>query len=300
MADGAEQTGCACGAGPGQIDEEGFCESCGKRLRRPSTDHLEEALGPRLSAVSDRGLRHRKNEDRFALVARQGYALLVVCDGVSSTFQAERASEAVAVSVAEFVSRVAPATAFDERSLLSEAIVDAARQLRPASGDVQDVSMRVHDASTTVVAALVKGRTLAVAWMGDSRAYWQDDAGVRQLTVDDSYASWMEAALAVGETTREEAQESPKAHAITRWLGSDADPDWTPSWIEEELPGPGWLLLCTDGFWNYAEDPDRLHELLRDACGPEADALDGARRLVWFAKEKGGHDNITVALLRVQ
>src|ERR1035438_1177616 len=80
----AAAVGCVCGASPGDRDEDGFCLRCGRRLRLPqAADHVEEVLSPDFAAVSDRGLVHERNEDRFGMMAGAGGFALVVCDGVS-------------------------------------------------------------------------------------------------------------------------------------------------------------------------------------------------------------------------
>jgi serine/threonine protein phosphatase PrpC len=96
------------------------------------------------------------------------------------------------------------------------------------------------------------------------------------------------------------AMASPHAHVLTRWLGGDAadladDPDraahverWTP-------PGPGALLICSDGLWNYLPEAAdlaglALPKVLSDPLGAAAD-------MVKFANDAGGADNITVVLI---
>jgi serine/threonine protein phosphatase PrpC len=142
---------------------------------------------------------------------------------------------------------------------------------------------------------LAAGR-LAVGWVGDSRAYWlPDGAGAEQLTVDDS---WAAEAIALG-VPREEAENGPNAHAITRWLGADA-PDPRPHVASRVVAGPGWLMLCSDGLWNYRSEAADLGRLVADtgAADPSPRAL--AEALVRWAVEQGGADNISVALARLQ
>ena len=90
--------------------------------------------------------------------------------------------------------------------------------------------------------------------IGDSRVYWLPDGGPAvQLTVDDSAAQQqIEAGV-----PRRSPRPSPQAHAITKWLGRDA-PDVTPRTGQLEITGPGWLLACSDGLWNYASEPEAL------------------------------------------
>jgi serine/threonine protein phosphatase PrpC len=98
--------------------------------------------------------------------------------------------------------------------------------------------------------------------------------------------------------TAAEALRAPQSHAITRTLGGPtADAVDEPSFAAFDVPdGPGLLLLCSDGLWNYAPEPEQIAELVRvQPAG--ADALAVARGLVDFARDRGGHDNITVAVL---
>ena len=102
---------------------------------------------------------------------------------------------------------------------------------------------------------------------------------------------------------------SPLAHALTRCLGplDSADPpgssppstrpfvDVTPDVRTRDLPGPGWLLLCSDGLWNYVPSAADLASLVR-AAGPDPAPARIARRLVTHALARGGQDNTTVLL----
>lgn len=135
---------------------------------------------------------------------------------------------------------------------------------------------------------------ITLAWLGDSRAYWfspQSEAS-EQLTQDHS---WCEDMVATGQLSREEAERSIQAHAITRWLGADADDGMEPSLAQFSLALPGQLLLCSDGLWNYASDVSQLQKSLQQPEG--TDLITIARKGVEFAKRCGGQDNITIALL---
>ena len=89
--------------------------------------------------------------------------------------------------------------------------------------------------SCTVVLAVWDGADVTVGWLGDSRAYWLDGAGCRQLTVDHS---WAEEQVSSGRLSREMAEADGRAHAITRWLGADAPPGPCP--ITHAAATPAW------------------------------------------------------------
>ncbi|MFC6341111.1 PP2C family protein-serine/threonine phosphatase, partial [Nocardioides hankookensis] len=150
-----------------------------------------------------------------------------------------------------------------------------------------------NPASATFAVAVVERSLLAYANIGDSRVYWVPDGGPAvQLTVDDSAAQQqMEAGV-----PREVAENSPQAHAITKWLGRDA-PDVTPRTGQLEITAPGWVVACSDGLWNYASEPDALADQVTAAGTSEP--LDLALALVAFANAQGGRDNITAAVARV-
>jgi serine/threonine protein phosphatase PrpC len=287
-----------CGAGPSEVDGDGFCARCGHQRVAPARNHLEVCLSPRLAGVSDRGKRHHRNEDFFALRADPAGDVLVVCDGISSTQTPDAASEAAALAACAVLSAGLRDAVADPRALMEDAVVAAHAAVRalPCSTAAEADG----PPETTLVAALRRGRRLTVGWLGDSRAYHVGPGAVRQLTHDHS---WVNEVVAAGKMSREEAEDSPNAHAITRSVGGrTTGPGATgddPSLLDVELPaGPGWLVLCTDGLWNLTPEPLQLAELVRDPGGPDALAI--ARRLVEYACNRRGHDNITTAVLALE
>jgi serine/threonine protein phosphatase PrpC len=156
------------------------------------------------------------------------------------------------------------------------------------------------------VSAIVSQRQVTVCWLGDSRVYWlagntpapaepndtiDITGGSRRVTRDDSLA---EEIVAAGLATMEEAMASPQAHVITRWLGADL-PEPQPH-IEQFAPtGPGVLLLCSDGLWNYRPEAAELAAMAMPAALTRP--LDAAADLAKFALDSGGLDNITVVII---
>jgi serine/threonine protein phosphatase PrpC len=283
----------------GEIAGDGYCTQCGTLAPR-WRDHFTEQPAPWVAAVCDRGIRHHRNEDAVALAAAPdpaGRAVLVVCDGVSSSTDSDVASLAAARAARDVLAASRPRgvgtatshVAATARALSSAA--DAANEAviattRPGGG---------NPASCTFVAAVVDGPLLVAGWVGDSRAYWLPDTGNPVLlTTDDSFAAEQ---IAAG-VDRAVAETGPHAHAITRWLGSDA-PDHTPRTVSVDLPVPGWVLVCSDGLWNYCSAATDVAALLGstiEAVG--AAPLPLASALVDWANGQGGRDNITVALAR--
>ncbi len=285
----AKPIGCEkCGAPTQLIDVDGFCSHCGFRRENRENDRLEIIPSLNLAGISDRGFRHHRNED-YVACARVDYRnayVLVVCDGVSSSESPELAAKAAAESACRTL-----ATAVETQNIVPHDTMNAA--ITEAMSSVCAIPYtRIAGAdppSTTIVAALVVERTATIAWLGDSRAYWISPNGSQQLTRDDS---WVQEAVSSGEMNEAEAIKSPQAHAITRWLGVDAI-NVEPSIVNFNIPDSGYLLLCTDGLWNYTAGTTQIETIVNS----DADTATIARRLVEFALHSGGHDNITVAVL---
>ena len=284
----------------GEVAEDGYCTMCGAKARSPR-DHFTEQPATWVAAVCDRGIRHSRNEDAVALDARPepgSHAVLVVCDGVSNSTDSDVASLAAARAARDTLACSSP-SGIGTAGARVAATVQALGTAADAANDAvisHTVEGQGEPASCTFVAAVLDASVLVVGWVGDSRAYWlPDDGEALMLTVDDSFASEQ---IAAG-VARKVAETGPQAHAITRWLGIDA-PDHTPHTRTLDLTAPGWVLVCSDGLWNYCSEPHDLSSLVQEqAGGPSADPLELAAALVDWANMQGGADNITAALARI-
>ncbi len=281
----------SCGA-PFQTGD-GFCEHCGTRLdEQPAADTRTELDLGIAATVSDQGRVHRRNEDSFHLeVSGERQVAVVVCDGISSA----SAGNVAARDAARAAGTVLAQALDDPASDAENAILDAIRAANEAVVLVEwTTRTRRVDPSCTLVCALCHGADVRVGWVGDSRAYWFDAEDARQLTVDDSFA---EEAVAEGVLTPEQAAKSPFLHSITHWVGPDS-PARPPRVLAMRPDRPGRLVLCTDGLWNYAPSPRELARLLEALPAGAAPAA-VARALVDTANDRGGHDNITVAVVDI-
>jgi serine/threonine protein phosphatase PrpC len=261
----------------------------------PSRDHTEVDLGA-AAGVSDRGLRHLRNEDAMALASQQTpdglVVVAVVCDGVSSSPRPDEAAQAAAEAALPVL-----LTAVRTHGHLAEASRAAVQAGRESVAGLQEpVNER---SATTFVSAVAAPGQVTLCWLGDSRAYWLAEPASEsvQLTRDDSVAGGM---IEAGLATEEAAMASPHAHVLTRWLGAEAadlggDPGRAPHVEEYSPPGNGVLLVCSDGLWNYAPEAADLAGLAL----PKAlnDPLGAAVDMVQFAVDAGGADNITVVLI---
>src|SRR5258705_2660846 len=275
------------GCGGTTFGAEGYCDTCGQR--RPSAkDHTELVLGL-LAAVTDKGKRHHHNEDAVALGQTARDLVAVVCDGVSSSNRPDTASNgAVDAAAAVLVD------ALRRRQPAADAIGAATRAAQAAAALAGGPDPGANPPSSTFVCAVVAAGTVTVGWVGDSRAYWLPDepnhaehGAPACLTVDDSLAGQLAAA---GRSLPADVPYASAA-ALQRWLGADA-PDTTPHLYAFTPPGPGRVLVCSDGLFRYRPDAADLA-----AATPRIGPLETARALVRLALDAGGQDNIAVAVL---
>lgn len=242
------------------------------------------------AGVSDRGLRHTRNEDAMALRQVAADAMVVaVADGVSTSHRphaASRAAVAVAVDVlaAAVRDRADPVAA--TRDAIAEAATAVAALHRPDELGIAP--------ACTFVSAVVIGGHITVGWIGDSRAYWLAAPGgtpSQCLTTDDTWAGH---AVRAGRETPQEAYGDGRGGPLWRWLGADADGE--PAQVATlQTTGSGTVLLCSDGLWNYLWNSEELAALVREAGHP----LSAATMLTGVALEAGGRDNITAVVVTV-
>lgn len=286
------------------LPDDEFCECCGAGLaeRRRQWDHVELDRGA-AAGVSDRGLVHSRNEDALFVEASTAGAVAVVCDGVSTANAPDRAAQVAAAAAGALLSaaladvpsaRVSPRRDRGSDQCLADALVAADVAVRT----VPWLPVRGGGApACTIVAALWDGVSVTVGWAGDSRAYWFGTDAAVCLTSDHS---WAHEQVEAGRLTAEQAEADGRAHAITRWLGDDApDCGWDTRTFQP--PGPGRLVVCSDGLWNLVPAVDELAALIAPAAGPsgQVSPIGQACTLTSVALSRGARDNVTVGVIDV-
>ncbi|MDR0960190.1 MAG: serine/threonine-protein phosphatase [Propionibacteriaceae bacterium] len=287
----------ACG---GEVGIDGYCTQCGTKVKS-QRDHDEQAPASWVGGVCDIGVVHARNEDALAIAAtdQPRRAVIVVCDGVTTSDCSDVASLAAVRATTAFLWQSEPqgmgtpeSKAAAMRSTVTTAIATANEAVVGATGPES-----VTGAAATLALAVVTPESIVHANIGDSRVYWLPDEGEAvQWSTDHSMAQMeMDAGI-----SRAEAEASPYAHTITKWLGRDAT-DLEPALGEHRIDAAGWLLVCSDGLWNYASDPADLAEVFTEAAeGKNGSPLAIATALVDWATDQGGHDNITAACARIE
>ena len=256
---------------------------------RSERSHYVRTPVPWVSGCSDIGLKHRTNQDAMSLAAREEpdrVAVIVIADGVSTALGAEAASVAASEAATAHLTDM-----WQSDTALNLALVQA---FSVANDAVFAAARGDEPSACTLVAAVIQPDQIAVGSIGDSRAYWiGDDQSCQLLTTDDSMA---QARIMLG-MSRADAEKSSQAHSLTKWLGRDST-DVTPSVTMLSPTGNGWLLVCSDGLWNYASSPSEIYEVFTSILAADASPAAIAEALVEWAKVQGGRDNITAAVAR--
>jgi protein phosphatase len=152
---------------------------------------------------------------------------------------------------------------------------------------------------TTLVAAIVSRGMLYAVNIGDSRMYIITRHEARQITRDHSFIQFL---LQTGQITPEEAKKNPRKNVITRAVGVSSKTEVDFFYINLRKWGGGYIMLCSDGLTNYA-DNETIYEILfqskeKVAPTPEEELEKKAEALVSYANNAGGSDNITVLLAK--
>jgi serine/threonine protein phosphatase PrpC len=226
---------------------------------------------------SDTGMQRRANED--SLLARS--PLFVVADGMGGAQAGEVASR---IAVESFGAGLGD-TATPERSLAEHALAANTRIYELAQEDPDHAGM-----GTTLTAVYVGEREVAIAHVGDSRAYCLREGELLRLTDDHSLVDEL---IRQGRLTPEEAEDHPQRSIITRALGPEAAVEVDTRSFRAR-PGDVYLL-CSDGLTTMLSEA-RLAEIL--VANPRL--RDAGEALIAEANEAGGRDNITVILLRLE
>lgn len=286
----AEGAVCHCAPGEAIPGDSGYCENCGFKIALPGQFPTPVKLdyAPDLAMMSDRGRHHPVNQDA-GIVGRSasGAVVIAVADGVSSSDKADVASATAVDAAYREMMEAADDEPMQEVVRRAVMVAHAAVMAIPYS----DPSM--EEPETTIVVAVVRGTAACIAWVGDSRAYTFNSDHSRLITRDDS---WLADAVEGGRMTLEEAMADRRSHSITQCLGmlDDQINIHTRNMVMEP---DTWLLVCTDGLWNYYDQLPTITEAVNEAT-PDADAFELCQHLVKLANHSGGHDNITVAAYR--
>jgi serine/threonine protein phosphatase PrpC len=248
---------------------------------------------------TDAGAAQTENQDTFVIadlasgrtsrpcvrtdvsVHRPG-VLLVVCDGASGRHAGKVAAHVAARAVKHELEQVGPAVLAEPGRALERALMGANHAVvREAKAHHDEAGME-----TTCTAAVFGPQRLAVAQVGDSRAYLLRDAKLDRLTRDQTLVTDL---LEAGVLAPQDLDGHSYRHILTQALGVDRGVQ--PVVTEVDLCEGDRILLCSDGLHGALND-DEIASILR---GP-GDVAHTAEALISAALDAGGPDNVTVVV----
>jgi serine/threonine protein phosphatase PrpC len=270
--------------------------------RWPNVDALKAELlrlagiiRVRAAVLTDVGMVRELNEDSIMAVEYQRDSLIepaqnflyVVADGMGGAEAGEMASAIAVGAIREYVGDQLKNGNAENRQLLQDALEDANRKIL----DYQTAHEDSRGMGSTAVAVLIVPPEAVMSWVGDSRAYFFDQGGFRQISKDHSLVQRL---IEIGQLTPEEARHHEHKNVITRSLGARQNGPAGAESISLRLKRGDRLLLCSDGLTAHVEDPS-IDTILRR----HSDPYEAARELVVAANAGGGTDNVSVVVILI-
>jgi serine/threonine protein phosphatase PrpC len=248
----------------------------------------------RAGVLTDVGMVRELNEDsvmaveymRDSLIEPSQNFLYVVADGMGGAEAGEMASAIAVGTIRDYVeTALKDSKAPDVGQVLRDALEAANSRIL----EYQAEHPESRGMGSTGVSILVSPPEAAVAWVGDSRGYFYDGAGLRQLTRDHSLVQRL---IEIGQITPEEARHHEHKNVITRSLGARPNGPAGAESVSLRLKRGDRLMLCSDGLTAHVEDKE-IGEILRR----QSDPYEAARELVVAANAGGGTDNVSVIVI---
>jgi serine/threonine protein phosphatase PrpC len=244
--------------------------------------------------MTDTGKVRQKNEDSIGYDSALG--LVVLADGMGGHRGGEVASslavDVIISAIQQQLSETTPKKTDSKSGLALESIYlrDAVRSANKQVFEQAETSPEQKGMGTTVVALLFHNGTLSLVHIGDSRCYRLRGSKLEQITKDHSL---LQELVDRGFYTSEEAQKSVKKNLVTRALGIEQDVK--VDLLEDIVLKKDIYLLCSDGLTDLIEDTDIYLTINKFSDNLEKAAM----QLITMANQKGGKDNISVMLCRV-
>jgi len=244
--------------------------------------------------LTDKGIVRRKNEDAIGFDSALG--LVVLADGIGGHRGGEIASSmAIDTIISELQQRlpqidageIDESSGFSKESICIQDAVVAANQLVYQTSETNPEHKGM---GTTIVVLQFYNNSFSLAHIGDSRCYRMRAKKFEQITRDHSL---LQELIDRGFYTPEEARNSMNKHLVTRALG--IDPIVMPDIKEDIVLKNDIYLLCSDGLTDLVEDEDIYLTIMQFSANLD----EAAKQLITKANKKGGKDNISVMLCRI-
>ncbi len=243
-----------------------------------------------VGACSDRGRRKTVNEDAYIfLPPEEGQRhfkglLLALADGMGGRAGGDQASKIAVNTLLKVFYK-------DASTDIAESLERAFTEAHKAVIKAGDKDVRVQGMATTLTAAVVVDDYLYHGHVGDSRAYIVEADAIRCITEDHSFVASL---VKAGAITAEKARTHPQRNVITQAVGASEKLRIDISRKPHRLENGSSVLLCCDGLYKDLRDEEIL-EAIRKAPDPQA----ACETLITMANERGGSDNITAVMVRI-
>ncbi|WP_138414928.1 Stp1/IreP family PP2C-type Ser/Thr phosphatase [Aquibacillus sediminis] len=236
--------------------------------------------------LTDQGRVRNHNEDAGGVFKNANHQILVViADGMGG----HQAGDVASNMVIEGLNKKWETTNFFTSPDEAEAwLLDAIMETNNSIYHHAQNHEECKGMGTTIVAAICTADFISIGHIGDSRCYLYNEQGFKQVTEDHSLVNEL---VRNGQISKEDAEYHPRKNVLLKALGTELDsrPDiQTIGWDKGDT-----LVLCSDGLSNKLETEELKTSI------KEMDTIQGTlQSLVNKANERGGEDNISVALVQ--
>jgi PPM family protein phosphatase len=234
---------------------------------------------------TDVGRIRKNNEDSVGVfLNRDGIRLAIVADGMGGHRAGDVASTMTLTTLKEmWEESEGIQTADQAEEWLKTRIIQVNRVLFDHSNN----HVECEGMGTTIEAVITTNLFATIAHVGDSRCYILNESGFQQLTEDHTLVNEL---VRTGQISKEDAEHHPRKNVIMRALGTEENVNIDIKTITFE-EGDN-LLLCSDGLSNKVNE-EELAQILKN----DDDLEKKANTLISIANERGGEDNITLAIV---
>ncbi|MYL70914.1 Stp1/IreP family PP2C-type Ser/Thr phosphatase [Halobacillus litoralis] len=234
---------------------------------------------------TDQGKVRIHNEDAGGVFKNDaGQVLAIVADGMGGHQAGDVASQMTTSHIHKKWQEAHLIETPDEaEKWIKEAVRSANNEIKSYANEHEECA----GMGTTVVVALCTGEFATIGHIGDSRCYFANDYGFKVITEDHSLVNEL---VRSGQITEEQAEHHPRKNVLLKALGTEFD--LTADVKTMEFEENDRLLLCTDGLTNKVTD-EELSELKTF----EGNWSSFTQQMIDLANERGGEDNITLAVI---
>jgi len=257
-------------------------------------EEIDRGEWTNIGVSSVAGTRHYQ-QDRalYTIDKKRGRVIAVLCDGMGGMTNGELASEYCSTTFIKSIQEDDPE--WSDIPIYLKCIV---RKMDNRVSCFTDENNRKIDTGTTFIACCINQNEMYFVSVGDSRIYVLEDNNIRQITRDQNYSLKLEAMVAAGIITEQQAKEDPSKDALISYIGIGhaelVDVNISPL----RLAQGSIILLCSDGITKLLSDAHIKDIILKYSSYP---ATHIARKLTdeATAMRKNSQDNTTAVIIKI-